>query len=80
MADVPRTTAHEIQVLMSHLGKMTANVSDDPRFDLTAIAARHRVPLGSGSRFAILLLESFAGRHAATRDSPAESGCGLGDR
>jgi hypothetical protein len=40
LTEVPTTTAHEIQVLMNHLGKLTANVADDPGFDLTAIAEK----------------------------------------
>jgi len=40
LSEVPATTAHEIQVLMNHLGKLTAKVADDPNFDLTAIAEK----------------------------------------
>ena len=40
LTGVPTTTAHEIQVLMNHLGKVTPNLVDDPLFDLTAIAEK----------------------------------------
>ena len=40
LSDVPATTALEIQVLMKHMGKQTANMPDHPSFDLTAIAEK----------------------------------------
>ncbi|MCX6590344.1 MAG: hypothetical protein NTZ56_02355 [Acidobacteria bacterium] len=46
LSAAPATTAAEIQVLMKHLGKQTANLPDDSSFDLTAIGdklARNRL-------------------------------------
>lgn len=40
LSAVPATTAQEIQILMKHLGKLTASLPDDSSFDLTAISEK----------------------------------------
>jgi len=42
IADAPTTTAAEIQVLMKHLGRLDAVMSDTADLDLTAIAEKLR--------------------------------------
>ncbi len=39
-SEAPATTAAEIQILMRHLGKLTASLGEDSDFDLTAISEK----------------------------------------